>query len=105
MAASGNIGDRHAMFEPIHGSAPKHAGQDVVNPYAAIGAVGMLLEHLGQKKGDKRMLAGATAVDAAVQQCLARRVFTYDLGGQHKCGAVGQEVAKAIKSASAPIPR
>ncbi|HEX2066487.1 MAG TPA: isocitrate/isopropylmalate dehydrogenase family protein [Candidatus Thermoplasmatota archaeon] len=96
MAASGNIGDRHAMFEPIHGSAPKHAGQDVVNPYATIGAVGMMLEHLGHRKGDKRMLAGAASVEAAVQQCLSRRIFTYDLGGTHKCSAVGKEVAEAI---------
>src|SRR5688500_3903709 len=96
MAASGNIGDRHAMFEPVHGSAPKHAGKDVINPYAAVVTAGMMLEHVGQKRGDKRLLAGAAAIEAAVQKCLAERVFTYDLGGQTKTSGVGQAVAKAV---------
>jgi 3-isopropylmalate dehydrogenase len=96
MAASGNIGDRHAMFEPVHGSAPKHAGKDVINPYAAILTAGMMLEHVGAKKADKRLLAGGQAIEAAVKSCLARKVFTYDLGGTAKCSEVGREVAKAL---------
>jgi len=97
MAASGNIGDKHAMFEPVHGSAPKHAGKDVINPYAAILTAGMMLEHVGAKKSDKRILAGAAAIERAVQDCLARKVFTYDLGGSYKCSQVGHEVAKALR--------
>ena len=96
MAASGNVGEKHAMFEPIHGSAPKHAGQDVVNPYATVLASGMLLEHVGHKRADKRMLEAAATVEKAVQDCVARKVFTYDLGGTMKCSAVGNEVVKAI---------
>jgi 3-isopropylmalate dehydrogenase len=96
MAASGNIGDKHAMFEPIHGSAPKHAGQDVVNPYATVLAAGMLLEHVGHKRGDKRMIEASATVERAVQDCVARKVFTYDLGGTMKCSQVGQEVVKTI---------
>lgn len=99
MAASGNIGDKHAMFEPVHGSAPKHAGKDVINPYAAILTAGMLLEHVGAKRGDRRLSAGGAAIEEAVKACLARKVFTYDLGGSHKCSQVGQEVAKALKAA------
>lgn len=99
MAASGNIGDRHAMFEPVHGSAPKHAGKDVINPYAAILTAGMLLEHVGAKKGDKRLSVGGAAIEAAVKACLARKVFTYDLGGSYKTSQVGKEVAKALKAA------
>jgi 3-isopropylmalate dehydrogenase len=96
MAASGNIGDRHAMFEPVHGSAPKHAGKDVINPYAAILTAGMMLDHLGQKKSDRRLAAGGAAIEAAVKACLARKVFTYDLGGAYKCSQVGAEVAQAL---------
>ena len=96
MAASGNIGDRHAMFEPVHGSAPKHAGKDAINPYAAILTAGMMLEHVGGKKADKRLQAGGAAIEAAVKDCLARQVFTYDLGGKHRCSEVGAEVAKAL---------
>ncbi len=100
MAASGNIGDKHAMFEPVHGSAPKHAGKDVINPYAAILTAGMMLEHVGKKRSDKRLLSGAASVEAAVADCLKRRIFTYDLGGKHKCSEVGREVAKAVKGAA-----
>src|SRR2546427_876310 len=46
MAAGGNIGDAHGMFEPIHGSSPKHAGKDEVNPMAMILAVQMMVEGL-----------------------------------------------------------
>ncbi len=99
MAASGNIGDKHAMFEPVHGSAPKHAGKDAINPYASILTAGMMLEHVGKKRGDKRLLAGAAAVDAAVASCVQRKVFTYDLGGAYKCSDVGKEVAKTIQAA------
>lgn len=98
MAASGNIGDKHAMFEPVHGSAPKHAGKDVINPYAAILTAGMMLEHIGQRKSDARLRAGAASIEAAVQQALARKVFTYDLGGTHKCSAVGAQVARLVSA-------
>ncbi|RME50956.1 MAG: isocitrate/isopropylmalate dehydrogenase family protein, partial [Deltaproteobacteria bacterium] len=52
MAVGGNIGDTHAMFEPIHGSAPKHAGKDRVNPLAMILAVKDGLAWLGERKED-----------------------------------------------------
>src|SRR2546427_515560 len=51
MAAGGNIGDAHAMFEPIHGSAPKHAGKDEGNPIAMILAGQMMLDWLGRREG------------------------------------------------------
>jgi len=98
MAASGNIGDKHAMFEPVHGSAPKHAGKDMVNPYAMVQCVGMMLDHVGATQGDKRMVAAARGLDAALADCLDRRVFTYDLGGTKKCSVVGRDVAAAVRA-------
>src|SRR5207249_2805559 len=68
MAAGGNIGDAHAMFEPIHGSAPKHAGRDEVNPIAMILAVQMMLDWLGRRKKDKALRDAAVAVEAAVDR-------------------------------------
>ena len=60
-AASGNIHPgRVSVFEPIHGSAPKYAGKNVASPIAAIGALALLLEHLGES-------AAAKAVDAAIR--------------------------------------
>ncbi|MGB0814903.1 MAG: isocitrate/isopropylmalate dehydrogenase family protein, partial [Poseidonia sp.] len=52
MAASGNIGDNHAFFEPVHGSAPKHAGQNKVNPIASINSIQMMMDYLGRKNND-----------------------------------------------------
>lgn len=96
MAAGGNVGDAHAMFEPIHGSAPKHAGQDKVNPVATILAVKMMLEWLGDRHHDAKLHQAGQAVEAAVQATLERGVKTYDLGGHHTCSQVGEACAKAV---------
>jgi 3-isopropylmalate dehydrogenase len=51
IAASGNLNpDGVSMFEPIHGSAPKYTGKNVINPMAAISAAQMMLAHLGEEK-------------------------------------------------------
>jgi 3-isopropylmalate dehydrogenase len=52
------------MFEPIHGSAPKYAGKNVANPLAAISAVQMMLEHIGEKEASK-------LVDNAISKALS----------------------------------
>ncbi len=64
IAAGGNIHPgKVSMFEPIHGSAPKHRGKNVANPLAAINAAGMMLDHLGEEKA-------AQTLDAAVIKLL-----------------------------------
>jgi 3-isopropylmalate dehydrogenase len=56
VAASGNIHPgRVSLFEPIHGSAPKHAGKNVANPIATIMAVSMLLDHVGEPRAARRI--------------------------------------------------
>ena len=98
MAAGGNIGDRHGMFEPIHGSAPKHAGKDVVNPTAMVLATQMMLDWLGRKKGDKSLIAAAETVERAVEAVLKEgQALTYDLGGKAKCSETGTAIASAVK--------
>ena len=97
MAAGGNIGDRHAMFEPIHGSAPKHAGKDEVNPIATILATQMMLDWLGRRKNDKSLRDAAKAIESAVERVLVEgKWLTYDLGGTAKCSEVGTAIAKRI---------
>jgi 3-isopropylmalate dehydrogenase len=97
MAAGGNIGDGHAMFEPIHGSSPKHAGKDEVNPIAMILATQMMLDWLGRKKKDAALREAATAVETAVERHLIEgRALTYDLGGTARCSEVGSAIAAAI---------
>ncbi len=64
VAASGNINPEGvSMFEPIHGSAPKYTGKNVINPLAAICAAQMMLDHLGEKKA-------ATSIEQAVISAL-----------------------------------
>ncbi len=74
LAASANIGVRHAVFEPVHGSAPDIAGQGIANPLAAIGAAALLLDYLGET-------ARAGQLRAAIDAALRDGVHTPDLGG------------------------
>lgn len=73
VAPSGNIGENAAIFEPIHGSAPTHAGKNVANPSATILSGAMMLRHLGE-------LDAAKAVEEAVMAIIAEgKTVTYDL--------------------------
>jgi isocitrate/isopropylmalate dehydrogenase len=79
------------MFEPIHGSAPKHAGKNVANPLATILAGQMMLEHLGEQEA-------ADKVERAVIEVLKEgKVRTYDLGGKSSTSDVGSAVAAKVK--------
>jgi len=84
-----NIGDKEAVFEPVHGSAPKHKGKFVANPTATILAGVMMLKHLGESKAADR-------VEKAVVKVLEEgKYLTRDLGGN--TGTV--EYAKAVMDA------
>ena len=76
MAVGANVGHKHGMFEPIHGSAPKHAGKDKVNPIAMVLAVKEGLEWLGTQKNDPRLGRAAAAIEAAVVELSRRRGST-----------------------------
>ena len=98
MAVGGNIGDAHAMFEPIHGSAPKHAGQDKINPMAAILATRMMLEWLGERHNDERLARAGSAIEQAVMAVLAEgKTLTYDLVGEERAARCS-EVGEAVKA-------
>jgi methanogen homoisocitrate dehydrogenase len=89
MLPSANIGDKHAFFEPVHGSAPDIAGRGIANPVAAIRSAAMLLAHFGY--ADE-----AAAVDAAVEAALAAGVRPPDLGGSASTAQVGEAVVGRI---------
>jgi len=74
LVPSANIGDRYALFEPVHGSAPDIAGQDIANPIAALRSAAMLCSHLGDPNGGQ-------IIEGAIQAALARGIKTRDLGG------------------------
>jgi 3-isopropylmalate dehydrogenase len=88
--ASGNIHPgRVSVFEPIHGSAPKYAGQGVASPIGAIGAVALMLEHLGQREA-------GTAIDAAIRKGFASRRIPGIEAGSAPTSEVARVVAEAL---------
>ncbi len=66
MAACGEIGDRHGLFQPAHGSAPDIAGQDEANPLAAILSAGLMLDWLGEVHGDQALIQGGRLIESSV---------------------------------------
>ena len=98
MAAGGNIGEEHGMFEPIHGSSPRDAGLDRVNPIAAILSAAMMCDWLGLKANDPRLVRCGEAIEAAVVNHLsAGSPITFDLGGEAKCSEVGDLLVAALR--------
>jgi isocitrate dehydrogenase (NAD+) len=92
---SGNIGDGYAVFEPTHGSAPKYAGRNKVNPLAAILAAKMMAEWLDE-------LEIAHTIERAVADVVkCGAVRTYDLGGNASTLEVAQAVAESLRLAHA----
>lgn len=80
VAPAGSIGDKHGVFEPVHGSAPKYYGQNVANPIAAILAMGMMLDWLGLKNKDKKTQVAADMVRESVASVLKEgKIRTRDL--------------------------
>jgi len=95
MAASANIGDHHMLFEPVHGSSPKHAGQDKVNPIAAISSVQLMFDNLGARHNDPDALVCADILESAISSHLSEGgEVTYDLGGSASTSEVGQAIAE-----------
>lgn len=92
LTPGGNINPEGvSMFEPIHGSAPKHAGKNVANPFATILAGQMMLEHLGEE-------GAADKVERAVIDVLKEgKIRTYDLGGKSSTSEVGDAVVARVK--------
>ena len=91
VAPGANIGEKAAVFEPVHGSAPKYAGQNKANPTALILSAALMLRHLGET-------GAADAVESAVREVIAEsRTVTYDLGGTAGTREYGQEVAARVR--------
>ena len=94
MAASANLGPKHMMFEPVHGSAPKYTGKNVVNPIATLQSVQMMFEALAYRKKDDDLDKCADILQQAIQQHFEEGgVVTYDLGGDASTSEVGQAIA------------
>jgi len=87
LLASASIGERHALFEPIHGSAPDIAGQGVVNPIAAILSAAMMLRWL-------KLFDEADSIEKAVRATIDARILTPDLNSNQRY--LTQDVTRAV---------
>ncbi|MDE0895603.1 MAG: 3-isopropylmalate dehydrogenase [Planctomycetota bacterium] len=95
IAASGNLHPGQvSLFEPIHGSAPKHAGKNVASPVAAIMAGAMMLDFLGEKKA-------SVAVEGAIADLLRSGKIKGVGTGVHPCNEVGDMVVEEVRAAVA----
>ncbi len=91
VAPGANIGAEYAVFEPVHGSAPKYAGMDRVNPTATILSGVLMLRHLGMEK------EAETVLDAVKKALEEGEKLTYDLGGTSKTSEYTEYVISKIR--------
>lgn len=90
VAPGGNFGTDTAVFEAVHGSAPKYKGLNKVNPMALILSAKLMLEYIGE-------MAAAARLEEAVRRTIADgKVLTYDLGGTAKTTEVGDAIIRYI---------
>ena len=89
LCPSANFGDKYALFEPIHGSAPDIAGRGIANPIGAIRSAAMMLEWFGEAEK-------ARMIEEAVGWAVASGIATPDLGGCSSTEEVTEAVAKRI---------
>jgi 3-isopropylmalate dehydrogenase len=95
IAASGNIHPgRVSMFEPIHGSAPKYAGKNTANPLAAVCAVAMMLDHLGEADASR-------AVEDAVRRLLTSGRVSSLSAGVLPTDGMGDLVVETLRAGAA----
>jgi 3-isopropylmalate dehydrogenase len=98
-APSANINpdNRRGLFEPVHGSAPKHAGKGIANPVGAILAAAMMLRHLGDEGGAKQ-------IENAVMSAAGDRRTTKDLGGALTTTAAADAVLERLERIGSSRP-
>jgi isocitrate dehydrogenase (NAD+) len=87
---SANFGDGYAMFEPAHGSTPKYAGQDKVNPTATILSAAWMLDYIGEPQAGKKIF------DATMEVVSSGEPTTYDMGGKAGTLEMAEAIAKRV---------
>ncbi|MEW6348347.1 MAG: isocitrate dehydrogenase (NADP(+)) [Thermodesulfobacteriota bacterium] len=102
MAPGANVGDRCAIFEATHGSAPKYAGLDKVNPGSLILSGAMMFAHMGWKEESDLIMRG-------ISEVIGSGIVTYDLARQMpgskevSCSEFGRAVAERIRDLAASL--
>lgn len=97
MAPSGDIGDKHGLFQPAHGTAPDIAGKGLANPTAMILSAAMMLDWLGERHGFGPCVEAAALLDRAVDSAFATgKVVTPEFGGKDGTADVTRAVIEAL---------
>jgi 3-isopropylmalate dehydrogenase len=100
LAPSADVGDSYGLFQPSHGSAPDIAGKGIANPVAQILSGAMMLEWLGEKRGDPVAQKGASAIESAMAGVLRDPQYhPPDLGGKAATAMIGDAVASRVVGA------
>jgi 3-isopropylmalate dehydrogenase len=97
MSPSSEIGDNHGFFQAAHGSAPTIAGQNIANPYGTILSAGSMLQWLGERHNDPRLIDAADLIERSVERAMmAPDGLTRDLGGKATTTGVTALVVKGL---------
>jgi 3-isopropylmalate dehydrogenase len=96
MAPSADIGDRHAVFQPCHGTAPDIMGKGLANPTAMILSAAMMLEWLADRHDHAPAAEAARRVERAVDAAFTGGLKPCEFGGRDSTAAVGQAVLRAL---------
>ena len=92
------VGERQAMAQATHGSAPDIAGRNIANPYAMIVSGQMLLAFLGRKHNEPKATAAASTMQAAIDRIVTEaKHLTQDLGGKASTRDMGDAIAAAVR--------
>jgi 3-isopropylmalate dehydrogenase len=91
------IGEKQAMAQATHGSAPDIAGRNIANPYAMIASGQMLMAYLGRKHNEPKATAAAAHMQAAIDKVVTEgKHLTKDLGGSASTQDMGNAIAQAV---------
>jgi len=96
MAPSADIGDRHAVFQPCHGTAPDIMGQGKANPTAMILSAAMMLDWLADKHGLEAAAAAGERIERAVDKVYADGIKPIEFGGSHGTADIAKAVIEAL---------
>ena len=91
VAPGANYGTKCALFEAVHGSAPKYTGMNKVNPTALLLSGTLMLDHLGEFQARKE-------IEGALESTLSKGIKTYDLGGDATTSGFAEAVASELKA-------
>ncbi|MCW3997838.1 MAG: isocitrate/isopropylmalate dehydrogenase family protein [Candidatus Bathyarchaeota archaeon] len=97
MAPGANLGEKFALFEPIHGSAPNRVGKQTANPISMILAAKMMLDWLGEKYNDQNCIKAGIAIENGVVKTLREGPTIPDLGGKTTTQGMAEAIAAALE--------